>query len=136
MTESNDNAFAIYRTGNYKEADMAYGAALSSATSSIDAIHVSFSADLICLVNLVSPGVCNFENSLSYMRALLDAAKQNGTQIRVIVENANMNGMENRVGLKILQDELDRLGISDRVEVRFFDGRLHAKSVLIDTDGY
>lgn len=132
MTESNDNAFAIYRTGNYKEADMAYDAALSSATSSIDAIHVSFSADLICLVNLVSPGVCNFENSLSYMRALLDAAKQNGTQIRVIVENANMNGMENRVGLKILQDELDRLGISDRVDVRFFDGRLHAKSVLID----
>lgn len=132
ITESNDNAFAIYRTGNYKEADRVYGAALSSARSSIDAIHVSFSADLICLVNLVSPGVCNFQNSLSYMRALLYAAKQNGTQIRVIVENANMNGMENRVGLKILQDELDRLEISDRVEVRFFDGRLHAKSVLID----
>jgi phosphatidylserine/phosphatidylglycerophosphate/cardiolipin synthase-like enzyme len=127
-----EDAFALYRSSSYKEADEAYIAALRSARSTIDAMHVNFSAEMICLVNLVSPGVCNYQNTLSYMQALVDTAEQNGTHIRVIVENANSNGLENRVGIQIMQDELERRGISDQVEVRFFDGRLHAKSVLID----
>jgi phosphatidylserine/phosphatidylglycerophosphate/cardiolipin synthase-like enzyme len=132
VTDSESAGFAMYRTGKYKEADDAYVAALSSATNTIDALHVSFSADLICLVNLIEPGVCDFKNALPYMDALVSAAEQNGIRVRVIVENANMNGLENRVGLKILQDELAKRGISDLVELRFFDGRLHAKSALID----
>ncbi len=132
LAESDQAAFAIFRTADYKEADQAYVAAIKSAQSSIDAMHVNFSAELICMVNLVMPGVCDFTNALPYMVALVDAAEQNGTHIRIIVENANSNGLENRVGIQILQDELERRGISDRVEVRFFNGRLHAKSALID----
>ena len=45
-----------------------------------------------------------------------------------------MNGLENRVGNSILQQELARRGLRDFVEVRFFDGRLHAKSTLIDNE--
>ncbi|MFO7682276.1 MAG: phospholipase D-like domain-containing protein, partial [Chloroflexota bacterium] len=133
-TDSEDAAFAIYRTGSYKEADEAYIAAIRAASSSIDAIHVNFSADLICLVNLVSPGVCDYESAVSYMKGLLDAAEQNGIRIRVIVENANMNGLENRVGLGILQDEVTRRGLDGQIEVRFFNGRLHTKSALVDGD--
>ena len=29
--------------------------------------------------------------------------------------------------------ELERLGLSDQVELRFYDGKLHAKSTLIDS---
>jgi cardiolipin synthase len=50
----------------------------------------------------------------------------------VIVENANSNGLENRVGIDILEGELDRRGLREYVEVRFFDGRLHTKSTLVD----
>ena len=50
----------------------------------------------------------------------------------MIVENANSNGLENRVGIDMLYKELARLGLSDLVEVRFFNGRVHMKTVLID----
>ena len=66
------------------------------------------------------------------MRSLVSAIENNGVKVRVLVEETNMNGMENRVGLRILQDELVRLGLADHLEVRLFDGRLHTKSVLID----
>ena len=38
----------------------------------------------------------------------------------------------NRVTAMILYPELVRLGLEDRVELRFFDGRTHSKSALID----
>jgi phosphatidylserine/phosphatidylglycerophosphate/cardiolipin synthase-like enzyme len=126
------DAIALFRTADYKEADEAYQAALASAQNTIDAMHVNFSADLICVVNLVSPGVCDYSNSLPYMQALVDAM-ENGASVRVVVEQSNMNGMENQVGIQILQDELARLGLEDHLEVRYFNGRLHAKSVIIDS---
>jgi phosphatidylserine/phosphatidylglycerophosphate/cardiolipin synthase-like enzyme len=131
--EEGTNSFALYRTDVYKEADSAYDAALASAESSIDAIHVNFSADLICLLNLIAPETCNFENNaLSWMRAVVDAVENNHVKVRVIVENANSNGLENRVGIDILEQELARQGLSDLVEVRFFNGRVHMKTALID----
>jgi phosphatidylserine/phosphatidylglycerophosphate/cardiolipin synthase-like enzyme len=133
LTEENQTAFALYRTDVYKEADDAYVAAIESSKSSIDAIHVNFSAQLICYLEVVAPGICTFEeNALPWMKALVNAVEQNHTHVRVIVENSNANGLENRIGLKLLDDELARLGLSDYVEMRFFDGRVHAKSALID----
>lgn len=125
-------AFALYRTDVYKEADRAYDAALASAKSSIDAIHVNFSAEMICLLNLIAPDACTFNNALPWMKAVVEAIQKNHVHVRVIVENANMNGLENRVGIDLLEKELDRLGLNDFVEIRFFDGRLHMKTVLID----
>jgi hypothetical protein len=44
-------------------------AALSSASQSIDAMQVNFSADLICWLELVAPGYCTFEeNALPWMK--------------------------------------------------------------------
>jgi hypothetical protein len=126
-------AFALYRTDVYKEADHAYEAALASAEESIDAIQVNFSAGLICMLNLIAPDTCTYEDdALPWMKALVQAVEENHVNVRFIVENANMNGLENRVGIQMLYDELDRLGLSDLVEVRFFNGRVHMKSTLID----
>jgi phosphatidylserine/phosphatidylglycerophosphate/cardiolipin synthase-like enzyme len=131
--EESTSAFALYRTDVYKEADHAYEAALASAEKSIDAMHVNFSADLICLLNVIAPETCTYDdNALPWMKALAQAVEENDVKVRVIVENANMNGLENRVGIQMLYDELDTLGLRDRVEVRFFNGRVHTKSALID----
>jgi phosphatidylserine/phosphatidylglycerophosphate/cardiolipin synthase-like enzyme len=126
------NAIALYRTANFKESDEAYHAALASAQDSIDAIHANFTAELICDVNLLFPSVCTYENSLPYMQSLVDAVVQNGAHVRILVEKENMNGMENQVGVQILQDELKRRGLAGNLEIRFFKGRLHTKSVMID----
>jgi hypothetical protein len=125
-------AFALYRTDIYKEADRAYFEALASAESSIDAIQANFSADMICLINLIAPDVCTFDNALPWMEAIVKAVEQNPVRVRVIVENANMNGLENRGGIDILEAELARLSLGDTVEIRFFDGRVHMKSALVD----
>jgi phosphatidylserine/phosphatidylglycerophosphate/cardiolipin synthase-like enzyme len=126
------DAIALFRTADYKEADEAYEAALASAQDTIDAMHVNFSAGLICMANLVFPDVCDYSNSLPYMQALVDAMEKNGAHVRVIVEKANSNGLENQVGIQILEDELARRGLQDQFEARYFNGRLHAKSVIID----
>jgi phosphatidylserine/phosphatidylglycerophosphate/cardiolipin synthase-like enzyme len=131
--EESSTAFALYRTDVYKEADHAYEAALASAQESIDAIHVNFSADMICMLNLIAPDTCTYENNaLPWMRSVVEAVEKNHIKVRVIVENANSNGLENRVGIDMLEKELARLGLSDLVEVRFFNGRVHMKSALID----
>lgn len=131
--EESSTAFALYRTDVYKEADRAYDAAIASAQESIDAIHVNFSAEIICLLNLIAPDTCTFdENALSWMRAMVETVEKNQVNVRVIVENANSNGLENRVGIDMLEQELASRGLADLVEVRFFDGRVHMKSALID----
>ena len=133
LTEKNEAAFALYRTDVYKEADQAYVAAIASAKQSLDAIHVNFSAQLVCWLEIIAPGTCTFEeNALPWMKALVEAVEQNHARVRVIVENANSNGIENRIGYQLLQDELARRGLSEYVELRYFDGRVHTKSALID----
>ena len=134
QTEVDEATFALYRTDVYKEADSAYIAALSSAEQSIDVLHANFSAELICTLNVISPGTCTYANTLPWMQALVDSVENNQTQVRVLVENANMNGLENRVGIDLLQQELARRGLSEYVEVRFFNGRVHTKSTLIDNE--
>ena len=69
---------------------------------------------------------------MPYTDSILEAVKNNDTYVRVIMENANSYGLENRVTAMVLYPELVRLGLADRIELRFFDGRTHSKSALID----
>jgi phosphatidylserine/phosphatidylglycerophosphate/cardiolipin synthase-like enzyme len=66
------------------------------------------------------------------MVALADTVEQKGVKTRVMVTDVNMNGMENRAAIEVLQAELARRGVSDLVEFRYLDGRMHAKSLLVD----
>ncbi len=130
--EGSDHTFSIYRTKDFKEADTFIAASLSSAEETIDMIHVNFSLDMICMVNIIFPDVCTIENALPWMDALIEAVEKNQAQVRVIMETSNSNGLENRVAANVLLNYLDSLGLSDRVDLRFYDGKLHAKSTLID----
>ena len=130
--EGSDHAFSVYRTKDYKEADTFISASLASAEETIDMIHVNFSLEMICMANLIFPDTCTIENSLPWMDAVIAAVEKNPVKVRAIMETSNSNGLENRVAGKVLLAELDRLGLSDQVELRFYDGKVHAKSTLID----
>jgi phosphatidylserine/phosphatidylglycerophosphate/cardiolipin synthase-like enzyme len=43
-----------------------------------------------------------------------------------------MNGLENQVGIQILEDELESRGLLEYIEIRYFNGRVHTKAVMID----
>ena len=127
-----DNAFALYRSGVYKEADRTIEAAIASAEETLDIVHVNFSLELICAAAVLAEDICSYDDALPYMEAIMSAVEQNYTQVRVMAEQSNMNGLENRVAMQIFAEELEKRGLSEYVEMRFYNGRLHAKSVLID----
>jgi phosphatidylserine/phosphatidylglycerophosphate/cardiolipin synthase-like enzyme len=130
--EIDDRAYALYRNSVFKEADDFIASSIASAQDTIDMIEVNFSLEMICMINVVFPDVCTIENALPWMEALLTTVQTNQTKVRVIMENTNSNGLENRVAGNVLLDELERLGLEELVELRFYNGKVHAKSLLID----
>jgi phosphatidylserine/phosphatidylglycerophosphate/cardiolipin synthase-like enzyme len=132
LTQGDTIAFSMYRTEARDEADQQVIAALASAEKSIDAIHVNFTAELICDLNILYDQVCTTAQLLPYVEAMLDAAENNGAQIRVMIKSAPIDGVESGVHLAVLKDALEKRGISDQVEVRLFDGPMHPKATLID----
>lgn len=128
-----DHAFSIYRSKDYKEADTFVASSLAAAEKSIDMLHVNFSLEMICMVNVVFPDACTIQNTLPWLDAVIEAIEHNQVKVRVIMETSNSNGLENRVAVNVLRDELERRGLSDYVEFRFYNGKLHAKSTLIDS---
>ncbi len=127
-----DFALSLYRNNSFKQADTAVAAAIRSAGKSIDIMHANFSMKLICDLAVLNTDICSYDDALEWMPALVDAIEQKHIKVRVMVETSNMNGMENRIAIRILEQELARRGLSDFLDVRFFPGRVHAKSTLID----
>jgi phosphatidylserine/phosphatidylglycerophosphate/cardiolipin synthase-like enzyme len=132
--EGRDNAFSLYRNSVFKEGDEFIATSLASAQHTIDMMEVNFSLDMICMINILFPDVCTIDNALPWMDAMLQAIEENDVRVRVIMENTNSNGLENRVAGKVLMDELKRLGLDHLVELRFYSGKVHAKSMLVDDE--
>jgi phosphatidylserine/phosphatidylglycerophosphate/cardiolipin synthase-like enzyme len=130
--EGGDNAFSLYRNSVFKEGDEFIATSIAAAQETVDMMEVNFSLELICMLNVVFPDVCTIDNALPWMDALVEAVQNNNTRVRVIMENTNSNGLENRVAGTILMEELERLGLDHLVELRFYSGKIHAKSILID----
>jgi phosphatidylserine/phosphatidylglycerophosphate/cardiolipin synthase-like enzyme len=130
--EGRDNAFSLYRNSVFKEADNFIAADLAASTDTIDMMETNFSLEMVCMLNIIFPDFCTIDNALPWMNAMLEGIKNNHAHVRVIMENSNSNGLENRVAGKVLMDELKRLGLEDQVELRFYNGKIHAKSILID----
>jgi endonuclease/exonuclease/phosphatase family metal-dependent hydrolase len=105
---------------------------MASSTETIDMMQVNFSLDLVCMLNIIYPDFCTFDDALPWMEAMVEGIKNNNTHVRVIMENTNSNGLENRVAGVELMEELTRLGLEDQVELRFYNGKIHAKSILMD----
>lgn len=128
------NAFSLNRNINYKESDDVILAALSSARETLDILEVNFSLKLICALDLLNDNVCSFDDALDYMNAILNSVEQNQTRVRVLVEKINSNGMENRISAKEFTRELELRGLDQFVEIRLFEGRMHAKAFLVDDE--
>lgn len=128
------NAYSLNRNIEYKESDEVILAALSSAQDSIDILEVNFSLELICALDILNDNVCSFDNALDYMNAIITSVEENHTKVRVLVEKINSNGMENRISAKEFTRELELRGLDQYVEIRFFEGRMHAKAFLVDDE--
>ena len=128
-----DNAFSLYRSISFREADEAHGNALASATETIDVIHINFSLELICALNILLEA-CTFANRVEYMDALMQAIENNDAKVRILVGDGLWVGIENRIAIKAFEDELAARGLSDNVEIRFFNQNVHMKTALIDNE--
>jgi len=127
-----DTSFSLYRSTAYLEGDKFIAASLTAAQESIDMIHVNFALEVYCMANLIFPGFCSIDDAYPWMHAILEAIETNQVKVRVIVENANSNGLENRVAGMVLMEELEKRGYPGQVEIRFFNGKLHSKATQID----
>jgi phosphatidylserine/phosphatidylglycerophosphate/cardiolipin synthase-like enzyme len=132
--ETPSNAFSLNRNINFKESDDVILAALSSAQESLDILEVNFSLELICMLDHLNDEICSYDNALDYMKAIMTSVEENQTKVRVLVEKVNSNGMENRVSAKEFTRELEKRGLSQYVEIKFFEGRMHAKAFLVDDE--
>jgi phosphatidylserine/phosphatidylglycerophosphate/cardiolipin synthase-like enzyme len=128
------NAFSLNRNINFKESDDVILATLSSAQESLDILEVNFSLEMICMLDMLNDEICSYDNALDYMKAIMTSVEENQTRVRVLVEKVNSNGMENRISAKEFTRELEKRGLSQYVEIKFFEGRMHAKAFLVDDE--
>jgi phosphatidylserine/phosphatidylglycerophosphate/cardiolipin synthase-like enzyme/MFS family permease len=124
------DTFSMYRTEAHAESDAEIVALVSAAQNSVDLTHVNFTLELVCDLNILYD-ICNIRQAMPYYGALLKAA-ENGAHLRILVEQGSIEGVETMVGLKIFLDEAAKRGVSDQIEVRFFNGWMHFKTSLVD----
>lgn len=124
------DAFSMFRTEVHGESDAEVVAVVAAAQDSVDLTHVNFTLGLVCDLNVLYD-VCNFHQALPYYDSLLTAA-ENGARLRIMVEQSSIDGVEATVGMRIFLEEAARRGVSDQIEIRFFNGWMHYKSVLVD----
>ena len=134
-TDGDTNAFSLHHTMRYLESDEAIFGAINAAQESINLYEVNFSLDTVCVVITLLTGSCNIgELAPPYMQALADAAIERDVQIRVLAEATAMNGLENRMAFNWLRNELETYGKTDNVKFKFYNGKMHDKSALIDNE--
>jgi phosphatidylserine/phosphatidylglycerophosphate/cardiolipin synthase-like enzyme len=87
---------------------------------------------MICDLDILY-NVCTFNETLPYMKGLIEAA-ENGAQVRILIKGAPADGIESSVAVDLLDDELEKRGLTDKIEIRYFDGPMHYKSINIDDE--
>ena len=125
-------AFSMFRNVSRDEADWQVANALSAAESSIDTIQVNFTMEMVCDLDIIYD-VCTFNEALPYMEGLLEGA-ENGADVRILIKGEPVDGIESAVALAIFKEEIEKRGLQDKIEVRYFDGPMHYKSINIDDE--
>ena len=125
-------AFSMFRNNVRDEADWQIANALSAAESSIDTMQVNFTLALVCDLNILYD-VCNFNEALPYMEGLLQGA-ENGANVRILVKGAPADGIETGVAIAVFEDEIRKRGLEDKIEIRYFNGPMHYKTINIDDE--
>jgi cardiolipin synthase len=132
--DANSHAFSLNRTEAFRESDEAYFDALAAAKSSIDIVQVNFSLQVVCDLGILLE-VCNFNDHIDPQGGLMQAVENNNARVRILVKETPFDGLENKIAITELRKELAARGLSDLVEIRFFNGDLiHAKAALIDNE--
>ncbi|ACO46548.1 conserved hypothetical protein; putative membrane protein [Deinococcus deserti VCD115] len=132
LTSAGDErVFSLYRRAGFQAADTALVGMIDATQRSVDLMHVSFSMRLRCNLALLNPQLCRPEDALPWMTALVRAAER-GVTIRALLYEHGALGLENRIGVAGLQRLLDKRGLGNRLQVRWFPGPLHAKTMLLD----
>ncbi len=131
--DASSYAFPMYRTEKYLAADAAVVAAISAAEEKIDIFQVNFSLELLCTAAIVFQGICDYDNNaLPFLEAIVETVEAKRVPVCILVEREPMNSAENRVAIRALVDELAERGLQDLVEIRFYSGKIHNKSLSID----
>lgn len=125
-------AFSMYRSREHDLADEQTAAVIAAAQETVDIVHVMFSLNMICNLNVLF-NVCDVDEAPIYKDALLQAV-QNGAHLRILVKPGPFEGIENNVALDAFLARVQELGLEDQVEVRFYNGPMHPKVVLIDDE--
>ncbi len=134
-TDGETNAFSLPHTSAYLESDNAIINAITNAENKIDIYEVNFSLETICIAALLLTGLCdNVDLAPPYMDALLQAIAENDIQVRAIFEPSAFNGFENRMGIRWMNNELEKIGKTDNFEVRFSSNKMHDKAFVIDDE--
>ncbi len=132
-TGADSHAYPMYRTEKYLAADAAVLAAIRAAEEKIDIFQVNFSLELFCMAAIVFQGICDYQNNaLPFLEAIVETVEAKRIPVRILVEEEPMNGAENRVTIQALVDELAARGLADLVEIRFYNGKIHNKTLSID----
>ena len=126
-------AVSMFRSDAHPEADEQTYAALSVAKERIDIMHVSFSYPLLCALNHFFD-LCTASQSPEYIQRVFKAVEENGVSARILVGVLPPQGIENVVAINLLRRQVEEMGLGTQVEFRFFDGLVHAKSMLIDDE--
>jgi cardiolipin synthase len=133
--ESDTSAYALHHTYRHLESDEALLAAIGAAQESIDLFQVNFSLNSPCLVLAQVSDLCTSEDfATPYMIALRDAILEDDVQVRVMMEESAMNGIENRAGIRWLQNQLEPAGKEGNIALRFSDNKMHNKAMLVDRE--
>ena len=133
--EADDIVFSQYRSHVHFASDEAVLAALSTADKSLDIFEVNFTLDLICDAGIVFNRICNFEDhALPFMRQLMDQIDTNHIPVRILVEEEAMDGMENKVAIQAFVAELEKRGLTEYVDIHFYNGKMHAKGFIVDDE--
>jgi len=132
IPEGDTTAFSMFRSNVRDEADWQIANALAAAETSIDAIQVNFTMEMICDLDILYD-MCNFDDALPYMHSLVEAA-ENGVKVRILIKGEPIDGVESMVAVNNLEQELVKRGLEDQIELRFFNGPMHYKSINIDDE--
>jgi len=131
LPRGNATAFSMLRTNTYNEADEQITAALAAAEKSIDIMHAQFSLALACNLEYLFEA-CSTTQAPEYINSILEAVKNNDVHVRLLVDLDSLKGIESLLAVRGLQRLVDNHGMGDRVEIRAFPGRVHAKNTMID----
>jgi phosphatidylserine/phosphatidylglycerophosphate/cardiolipin synthase-like enzyme len=131
--DADDIVFSQYRSRIHFASDEAVLAALSTAEEKLDIFEVNFTLEFACEAGIVFVGICDYENhALPFMRMIMEQVETNQIPVRILVEEDAMDGMENKVAIQAFVAELEKRGLSEYVDIHFYNGKMHAKGFIVD----